>query len=253
MLTVFFLTLRQLTGTRRQAILWLFAILPLIFAILLRYLTDDYVDVILGPAISLLLVPIVLPLVVAILATTALGEDVEDRTLSYIVLRPVARWQIVAAKYIAVIVLAAVPLLLLGGATAAVAFVGDSNGESAFDYESVIKPILGVMAGLAIGIVAYSAAFMWLGLISGQALGIAIVYVFVWEGIAAGIFGGIRYLSIRSYSIITMQDIGGERLDAVGAIAGSQIALNVALGGAAAVMIAFLALTLVQLRNMDVP
>ncbi len=253
MLTVFFLTLRQLTGTRRQAILWLFAALPVALAILIRNLTDNYVDIILGPTISLVLIPIVLPLVVAILATTALGEDVEDRTLSYIVLRPVARWQIVAAKYIAVVILAAVPLLLLGGVTAAVAFVGDSNGGSAFDYETVIKPILGVMAGLAIGIVAYSAAFMWLGLISGQALGIAIVYVFVWEGIAAGIFSGIRYLSIRSYSIITMQDIGGELLDTVGAIAGSQIALNVGLGGAAAVVIAFLALTLIQLRNMDVP
>ena len=253
MLTVFFLTLRQLTGTRRQAILWLFAALPVALAILIRNLTDDYQDIILGPAISLVLIPIVLPLVVAILATTALGEDVEDRTLSYIVLRPVARWQIVAAKYVAVIVLAAVPLLLLGGATAAVAFVGDTNGESAFDYETVIKPILGVVAGLAIGIVAYSAAFMWLGLISGQALGIAIVYVFVWEGVAAGIFSGIRYLSIRSYSIITMQDIGGEPLDTIGAIAGSQIALNVALWGAAAVVAAFLVLTLVQLRNMDVP
>ncbi len=253
MLTVFFLTLRQLTGTRRQAILWLFAALPVALAILIRNLTDNYLDIILGPTISLVLIPIVLPLVVAILATTALGEDVEDRTLSYIVLRPVARWQIVAAKYIAVIVLAAVPLLLLGAVTAAVAFVGDPNADSAFDYETVIKPILGVVAGLAIGIVAYSAAFMWLGLISGQALGIAIVYVFVWEGIAAGIFSGIRYLSIRSYSIITMQDIGGEPLDTIGAIAGSQIALNVGLGGAAIVVVAFLALTLVQLRNMDVP
>ncbi len=253
MFTVFSLTLRQLTGTRRQVILWLFALLPLAFAILIRNLTDDYVDVILGPAFSLLLIPVVLPLVVAILATTALGEDVEDRTLSYIVLRPVPRWQIIAAKYVAVVILAAVPLLLLGAATAAVAFIGDLSGESVFDYESVIKPILGVIAGLAIGVVAYSAAFMWLGLISGQALGIAIVYVFVWEGVAAGIFGGIRYLSVRSYSITTMKEIGGEPLDLVGAIAGSEIALNVALGSAAAVVVAFLALTLIQLRNMDVP
>ncbi len=253
MITVFSLTLRQLTGTRRQVILWLFALLPLAFAILIRYLTDDYVDVILGPAMSLLLIPVVLPLVVAILATTALGEDVEDRTLSYIVLRPVPRWQIIAAKYAAVVILAAVPLLLLGAATAAVAFIGDLNGESAFDYESVVKPIIGIVAGLAIGVLAYAAAFMWLGLISGQALGIAIVYVFVWEGVAAGIFGGIRYLSVRSYSITTMKEIGGDSLDLVGAIAGSEIALNVALGSAAAVVVAFLALTLIQLRNMDVP
>ena len=254
MLTVFFLTLRQLTGSRRQALLWIAAALPLAFAILIRNLTDNYADVILGPNISLLLIPVILPLVVAILATTALGEDVEDRTLSYIVLRPVARWQIVIAKYAAVLALAAVPLLVLGAATAAVAFVGDQpEGQSTFDYETVIKPILGVVAGLAIGVVAYAAAFMWLGLISGQALGIAIIYVFIWEGVAAGIFAGIRYLSIRSYSVVTMKDIGGEPLDPVGAIAGAEIALNVGLIGAGCIVVAFLALTLIQLRSMDVP
>lgn len=253
MLTVFLLTLRQMTGIRRQAILWLFALSPIALAILIRSLADDYTDVILNSVVSLLLVPAILPLVVAILATTALGEDVEDRTLALIVLRPIARWQIIAAKYIAVVILAAVPVLLTGIVTAAVAFAGDPGAESTFDYETVIKPVLGVVAGLVIGVVAYSATFMWLGLISGQALGIAVVYVFLWEGVAAGIFSGIRYLSIRSYSIVTMQNIGGEPLDTIGAIAGSQIALNVALGGAGAVVIAFLALTLIQLRNMDVP
>ena len=77
MYTVFTLTLRQLTGSRRQAILWLFAALPAAFALLLRYLTDDYSTQIIN-LFDLLLVAIVLPLVVAILATTALGEEVED-------------------------------------------------------------------------------------------------------------------------------------------------------------------------------
>ena len=79
MYTVFSLTLRQLTGSRRQAILWLFAALPAAFALLLRYLTDDYSAQIIN-LFDLLLVAIVLPLIVAILATTALGEEVEDRT-----------------------------------------------------------------------------------------------------------------------------------------------------------------------------
>ncbi len=253
MYTVFTLTLRQLTGSRRQAILWLFAALPAAFALLLRYLTDNYVDVILGPVFSLLLIAIVLPLVVAILATTALGEEVEDRTLAFIVLRPVPKWQIILAKYGAVVILAALPLLIFGAVTAGIALIDDPFGESAFDYETAIKPILGVVAGLAVGIVAYAAAFLWLGLISGQALGFAIVYVLVWEGIAAGIFAGIRYLSIRSYSITTLKEIGGEPLDFVGVIAGPEPSLYFVLGGAAAVAIVFLALTLTQLRNMDVP
>ena len=251
MLTVFSLTLRQLTGSRRQAILWLFAASPLGMAILIRVLTDDYTSVILERLFDLLLVAVVLPLVVAILATTALGDDVEDRTLSYILLRPVPRWQIVAAKYVSVVVLSAVPLLLMGAAMAGVALIGES--EDLNDYENVIRPILGVVAGLALGVLAYSAAFMWLGLISGQALGLAIVYVFVWEGAAANIFSGIRYLSIRSYSLITMREAGGSTLYEISPVAGAEIGVAVALGGAAAIVIAFLALTLIQLKNMDVP
>ena len=251
MLTVFSLTLRQLTGSRRQAILWLFAASPLGMAILIRVLTDDYTSVILERLFDLLLVAVVLPLVVAILATTALGDDVEDRTLSYILLRPVPRWQIVAAKYVSVVVLSAVPLLLMGAAMAGVALIGES--EDLNDYENVVRPILGVVAGLALGVLAYSAAFMWLGLISGQALGLAIVYVFVWEGAAANIFSGIRYLSIRSYSLITMREAGGSTLYEISPVAGTEIGVAVALGGAAAIVIAFLALTLIQLKNMDVP
>ena len=251
MLTVFSLTLRQLTGSRRQAILWLFAASPLAMAILVRVLTDDYTSVIVGQLFDLLLVAVVLPLVVAILATTALGDDVEDRTLSYILLRPIPRWQIVAAKYVSVVVLSAVPLLLMGAAMAGVAFIDEA--EDLNDYENVIRPILGVVAGLALGVLAYSAAFMWLGLISGQALGLAIVYVFVWEGAAANIFSGIRYLSIRSYSLITMREAGGSTLYEISPVAGAEIGIAVALGGAAAIVIAFLTLTLIQLKNMDVP
>ena len=251
MLTVFSLTLRQLTGSRRQAILWLFAASPLAMAILIRVLSDDYTSVIVGQLFDLLLVAVVLPLVVAILATTALGDDVEDRTLSYILLRPIPRWQIVAAKYVSVVVLSAVPLLLMGAAMAGVAFI--DGAEDLNDYENVIRPILGVVAGLALGVLAYSAAFMWLGLISGQALGLAIVYVFVWEGVAANIFSGIRYLSIRSYSLITMREAGGSTLYEISPVAGAEIGVAVALGGAAAIVIAFLALTLIQLKNMDVP
>ena len=251
MLTVFSLTLRQLTGSRRQAILWLFAASPLAMAILIRVLSDDYTSVIVGQLFDLLLVAVVLPLVVAILATTALGDDVEDRTLSYILLRPIPRWQIVAAKYVSVVVLSAVPLLLMGAAMAGVAFI--DGAEDLNDYENVIRPILGVVAGLALGVLAYSAAFMLLGLISGQALGLAIVYVFVWEGAAANIFSGIRYLSIRSYSLITMREAGGSTLYEISPVAGAEIGVAVALGGAAAIVIAFLALTLIQLKNMDVP
>ena len=251
MLTVLSLTFRQLTGIRRQALLWLFAASPVAVAVLIRNLADDYQTIVIA-LLDPLLVAIVLPLVIAILATTALGEDVEDRTLSYVMLRPVPRWKIVAAKYAAAVILGAVPLLLFGAAAAVLGLVDNLAEPSAYDYDTVIRPALGVAAGLGLGLLAYSAVFTWLGLVSGQALGVALVYVVVWEGVAAGIFAGIRYLSIRSYSLITMMEVGGaERLPLTQPP--SDIPLYVALVGGGAVAVLFLGLTLRRLRNMDVP
>ena len=247
MYPVLSLTIRQLTGTRRQAILWIFAAAPLAMSILIRYLADDYTETVVT-LFNILLIAVVLPLVVAILATTALGEDVEDRTLSYLVLRPVPRWQIVAAKYIAVVILGAVPLVIFGVAMAGVAFAEDLGALS--NYDAVVRPMLGVAAAMAVGVLAYSAVFTWLGLVSGQALGLAIVYVFVWEGLAATIFTGIRYLSIRSYSLITMTETGGDRLAGISI---DNVEFAYAAGAAAAIVVVFLGLTLLQLKNMDVP
>ena len=43
----------------------------------------------------------ILPLVMLLLATAAFGNEVGDRTLVYLVTKPIARWRIVAPKLLA--------------------------------------------------------------------------------------------------------------------------------------------------------
>jgi hypothetical protein len=85
---------------------------------------------------------------------------------------------------------------------------------------------------------------------TGHALGFALVYVFLWEGLLASLLGGIRYLSVRAYTLTLMEGIGGSRLDAFAELS---IELPAAIAGVVGVSAVFFWLTVRRLRRMDVP
>ena len=98
--------------------------------------------------------------------------------------------------------------------------------------------------------VMHSAIFAWLGLVSGHPLGFALVYVFLWEGLLSSFLDGIRYLSVRAYTLTIMEGIDESRLDALGELT---IELPAAIAGVVLVSAAFFWLTVRRLRRMDVP
>ena len=97
--------------------------------------------------------------------------------------------------------------------------------------------------------IAYSAIFTWLGLITNQALGFALVYVLMWEGILSTFLSGIRYLSIRGYTLAIlngMDDKGFEILES------RVIEFPAAVVGTISVTLVFIILAYYRLRTMDV-
>ena len=69
----------------------------------------------------------ILPLVMLLLATAAFGNEVGDRTLVYLVTKPIARWRIVAPKLLATIVVGGIPVALSGALAVAVIERGDAR------------------------------------------------------------------------------------------------------------------------------
>jgi ABC-2 type transport system permease protein len=235
---LFHLSLRQLAGRRRLALIVLLAALPAIVAAIVRALADRTPDDFTELFLDGMLVAVVLPIVMMVMATAAFGNEVEDRTLSYLMLKPLSRWRIVAPKYLTVVALTA-PLLVAGGVAAALL---------GFDFD--LRIALAVAAALALGTITYAAVFMWAGLISTRALGFGLVYVFVWEGLVSTFLAGIRYLSVRSYTLSVMHGIAGDDLQALNELT---IQLPAAIGGAALVTALFLWLTVRRLQRMDTP
>lgn len=129
---------------------------------------------------------IVVPLATAWLATSSVGDLVEDRLLVYLWLKPVPRWQLPAAAVLAtvtiVVPLVAVPLVV----TAIVAGASELIGA--------------LLLACVLATLAYAGAFVAVGLWLRRALWWCLLYILVWENGLARAVDGAERLSIASYA-----------------------------------------------------
>src|SRR5690349_18862800 len=99
---VFWLTLRQFRAGKAAWATIGFAVLPILLAAIYRAgASTDSPQLFLSRLYLNLIAPTIVPLGTLILATTALGNEIEDRTLVYLALKPLARARIVLSKYLA--------------------------------------------------------------------------------------------------------------------------------------------------------
>lgn len=241
---IYALTIRQLTGKWRLLIMLGLSALPLIPALLAAASTDKPTASQLDDALlDGLLASAVLPIVVLAVATAAFGNELEDKTLSNLTLAPLARWRIVLPKLAAVITVAAPFLVASSVASVLLGFSGaglDGGGKAA----------AAAAIALAVGVVLYSAVFLWAGLATSHPLGFGLVYVFVWEGLFGTFVDGIKYLSIRQYTLGLVATVDGSRFTGPGQ---SVIGTAGAIVGAALVFSCFAPLAVRRIKTMDVP
>lgn len=237
MRSVFTLTLRQLSGWRRLAIMAVLAALPVVFTLLL--LAEDNTDSVAefeSIVLGAMLAGSIIPLVVLAIAAAAFGNEVEDRTLANLTISPLPRWKIALPKLLATFSVAGSFVALSALATAHYAFLGDAT--------ATIAVTVGALAAVAM----YGALFVWLGLVSPQAIGIGLMYIVLWEGLLSGYVAGVRLLSIRFYSIALMNGLDERRFAAL-----NLPSLTVAAVMTAIVIAGSIFLSVRKLRRMDVP
>jgi ABC-2 type transport system permease protein len=158
-----------------------FALLGVILAVVSRSGNEDVLPLVLAFGLGLYV-----PLCALILATAALGDLVDDKTLVYIWLKPIARWRIAAASLLATIAVA-LPLGVIP--VAAMAAIGGTSKEAA-----------GAAVGAVIAVVGYSALFVALGLRIRRALVWGLAYLVIWEGTVARVARGAGRLSVQLYA-----------------------------------------------------
>jgi ABC-2 type transport system permease protein len=234
---VYYLTLRQLSGKWRLAIMTVLAAMPVIIAVLMLHSPHaPEVAQFEKAVLSAMLAGSIAPLVVLAIAGAAFGNEIEDRTLANLTLSPTPRWKIAVPKLLATITIAGPFIAASALLTAHVAFLGDTTATIAVTVSALV------------GVAMYASAFVWLGLVSTQAIGIGLLYIVLWEGFFSGFVSGVRLLSIRHYAIALMHVMDERRF-----ASGDDFGLAVAILMPVLVIGGFLLLSLRRLRGMDVP
>ncbi len=177
------------------------------------------------------------PLVVLAIGAAAFSNEIEDRTLANLTLSPIPRWQIVLPKLLAAITIAGPFIAASAFATSWIAFLGD------------IRAVTAVTVSLLVGVALYSSAFVYLGLVTTQAIGIGLLYIVLWEGFFSQFVAGVRLLSIRHYAISLMYGLDPRRFEPLD----DQLSLWVTIALCVLVFGGFLLLSVRRLRRMDVP
>ncbi|MEO8333935.1 MAG: ABC transporter permease [bacterium] len=237
MRSVYLLTMRQLSGRWRLAIMTVLAAMPVTITVLiLRDSTAGTVVNFEKAILSAMLAGSIAPLVVLAIAAAAFGNEVEDRTLANLTISPVPRWRIALPKLLATITIAGPFIALSALLTAHVAFIGDWTATIA------------VTVAVCIGVAMYASMFVWLGLVSAQAIGIGLLYIVLWEGFFSGFVAGVRLLSIRYYAIALMHAMDARRF-----ATSDHLSAPTAIIVATVVIAGFLMLSVRRLRTMDVP
>ncbi len=186
------LTLRQFSSGRAIRIVAFFALIPLLFALIyllntggdspVEFLAILYADIV---------APTILPLAILVLATNALGNELEDRTMVYLVLKPLSRLRIVLEKYAAVAITATIMLWLGTLLTFLVAMRGEAAGN--------IDMLVAIWLSVLFAVIGYGALFLMISLLVPRALLAGILYSLLWETTFSRFIPGIRTFSIRHY------------------------------------------------------
>ena len=201
--TIFILAIRQSISIRRVAVLLLLAAIPLVIAIVSEILNIEWDADSTQGFIQRLIFNTGLPLIALIVAAPVFADEIEDRTLTNLMLSPIARWQISIPKMLAAVFIVAIPLAITTFVSVLLVIQDDA-------YSAAIVGAFGIL----IGSIAFVSLFAFVGTLTTRAVVFGIVYVFGFEALISSAIPGLKYVSISGNTLSIMQELNSTLIDA---------------------------------------
>jgi ABC-2 type transport system permease protein len=207
-LRVFDLSLGQMLWSRRTIFLALVVSAPVILGLIVRILTSSGISgairlgggpVVSGPSIFglfiwLLFLRFIIPVLGVFYGTSLVADEVEDKTITYLFTRPIARGAVVVGKYLAY--LAATVLVVLPSVMVLYFLVVPTGGGSlAGAFPALVKDL----ALLGLGLAVYGSLFAWVGSQFKYPLVTGLVFAFGWEQGIMLVPGYLKRFTISYY------------------------------------------------------
>lgn len=245
MLTITSLTIQQFLRSRAIFVVAGIALLAAIFAAVPRiapidFDLRDYREIFAKTLYLNLFVSTLLPLAVLVLATAAIGDEIEDKTFQYLALKPVGRSRIVIEKLLAVFIVL-VPILWAG--------IALTWGILAFGhFGDMTDLLLPALSSSLVAIFGFGSVFLLISTLIQRALLIGVFYVFVWETALSRVLPGLRSISISHYtSSLFVRLVDDRRITVTDPSATSTVIITIA-----AIVAISVALATWRIRSMSI-
>lgn len=147
-----------------------------------------------GLMIWLLYVRFIVPILGVFYGTALIADEVDDRTITYLFTRPIARGAVLLGKYLAYV--ACTVLLILPSVVVVFFLMVPMGGGS---IAAVFPSLLADLGMLTAGLAAYGAVFAWVGARVRRPLVAGLVFVLGWEPAVLIFPGYLKHLSIAYY------------------------------------------------------
>ena len=239
--TIFILALRQSMSIKRVAVLLILAAIPLAIAIISELVNADWDGEVAQGFIQGLIFNTGLPLIALIVAAPIFADEIEDRTLTNLMLSPISRWQISIPKMLAALAIVAIPLAI--STFVSILLV--------FDEESYSAAIIGAF-GILIGSLAFVSLFAFVGTLTTRAVVFGIVYVFGFEALISTAIPGLKYVSISGNTLSIVQELDPVLIDAPRSGSNQLPPIEYAIIALIAIIIVSNIATVWRLKRMDV-
>ncbi|MGW2410899.1 ABC transporter permease subunit [Streptomyces tubercidicus] len=195
--TVARLTYRALLGRRRALILFALPALLVVLAVAVRTLTGAD-DATAGGILGGFALGTMVPLIGVIAGTGAIGPEIDDGSVVYLLAKPVPRPTIILTKLLVAIgvtvTFSALPVLLAG-------FLLNGNSQ---------QMAVGYAVAAAVASVAYSALFLLFGTVTRHAVVFGLVYALIWEAFVGTLIPGAKTLSVQQWALAIGQKAAAE-------------------------------------------
>jgi ABC-2 type transport system permease protein len=193
-LTVARLTLRALLGRRRGLMLLAVPALLLFLSAVIRAAIGEDESTTVN-VLGELGLGTLIPLLGLIAGTGAIGPEIDDGSIVYLLSKPQPRWKIIVTKLMVAagctVVFGAIPMYLAG-----VILFGD------FENLAIAYAVAALVAGIT-----YSAIFLLLGVASRHAVVWGLCYSLIWESVIGNFVSGAKTLSVQQWALALARGI----------------------------------------------
>jgi ABC-type transport system involved in multi-copper enzyme maturation permease subunit len=203
---IFDLSLGQMLWSRRSVFLALLLGGPVLLAVVLRIVIGMFTSgvringvqaagaTIFGLIVWLLYIRFIVPVLGVFYGTALIADEVEDKTITYLFTRPIARSAVLLGKYLAY--LACTVLLVLPSVMIVFFLIVPTGGSSIAEAFPSLVADLGM---LAVGLAAYGAVFALVGTRLKRPLVVGLVFAFGWEPAVLIFPGYLKRFTVAYY------------------------------------------------------